>query len=249
MKPPRRTLLHNLRAAFRKPSYLYFKLLDLLHRPFVANSDKDPYPEVFQVFRQRVEQMPSAEILEIGSRQVLTGTHRQHFTDCARYVGFDVHDGEGVDVVGDAHRLSDYFPDQRFDACFSVSVFEHLLFPWKVVLEINKVLKPGGLVYVSTHPTWPEHEAPWDFWRYPHRSFSALFNKHTGFEIVNIAEGLPCKAYSLVDAAPTRELWLYTVNQGVAVLARKVGDYDSSKLRWDIGVEEVTESVYPQPEG
>jgi SAM-dependent methyltransferase len=55
-------------------------------------------------------------------------------------------DGEGVDPVGDVHKLSQSFPLGHFDFVFSVSVFEHLLFPWKAVLEINKVLKTGGYI-------------------------------------------------------------------------------------------------------
>jgi len=74
------------------------------------------------------------------------------FSHCADYVGFDIIAGNGVDIVGDAHRLSESFPPDHFDFVFSISVFEHLLFTWKAILEINKVMKSGGYVYLSTHP-------------------------------------------------------------------------------------------------
>jgi SAM-dependent methyltransferase len=147
--------------------------------------------------------------------------------------------------VGDVHRLSDHFPTEHFDIVYGISVFEHLLFPWKAVLEINKVMKIGGYLHVSTHPVWPEHEMPWDFWRFPKNGFHALFNKYTGFEIVSLTEGLPCKAYSLVSDAPTRGLWRRTMNQGVALIARKTGSYRSDLLRWDIEVSEVVHTMYP----
>ena len=60
------------------------------------------------------------------------------FPSVGRYVGFDIHPGAGVDVVGDAHKLSTYFPLNSFDAVFAFSVFEHLVFPWKVALQ-NKI--------------------------------------------------------------------------------------------------------------
>ena len=71
-----------------------------------------------------------------------------------------------MDVMGDAHKLSDYFDKDSFDVIFSMSVFEHLAMPWKVALELNKVLKPGGMMLHTTHQTWPLHEEPWDYWRY-----------------------------------------------------------------------------------
>ncbi|MEO7916523.1 MAG: methyltransferase domain-containing protein, partial [Dokdonella sp.] len=145
-------------------------------------------------------------------------------------------------------KLSGCFPSEHFDYIYSVSVFEHLLFPWKAVLEINKVLKTGGHVFLSTHPVWPAHELPWDFWRFPHNGLHALFNKFTGFEIVSLTEGLPCKVYSLVDDIPTRGNCFHTMHQGVALIARKTGDYRSDLLKWDIDVSEVIDTMYPAAE-
>jgi hypothetical protein len=34
----------------------------------------------------------------------------------------------------------------------------------KVALEMNRIMKTGGLVMLATHQTWPLHEVPWDFW-------------------------------------------------------------------------------------
>ena len=50
-----------------------------------------------------------------------------------------------MDVVGDAHTLSRHYPDAAFDAVMAFSVLEHLLMPWKLVIELNRVLKPGGI--------------------------------------------------------------------------------------------------------
>lgn len=225
--------------------HVYFRVLDLLHFPFVQKSSGDPYHGVFDDFIRLTEHAPSSSILEIGSRNVRDITRRNLFPDGADYVGFDILAGDGVDTVGDVHNISESFPPQRFDFVYSVSVFEHLLFPWKAVLEINKVLKTGGHVFLSTHPVWPAHELPWDFWRFPANGFHALFNKFTGFEIVSLHEGLPCKIYSLVDDAPTRENCFHTMNQGVALIARKTGDYRSDLLKWDIDISDVINTMYP----
>lgn len=47
-------------------------------------------------------------VLEVGSRIVTGACNRSKF-DKAEYVGFDYYSGPNVDVVGDAHKLSEYF--------------------------------------------------------------------------------------------------------------------------------------------
>ena len=225
----------------------YYALLNLLHRPLIQRVKIDPYHQVFPEFQTLIQDMQSPVVLEIGARNVTGVTRRHLFPSVGRYVGFDIYSGEGVDVVGDAHQLSNYFPPNSIDAIFSVSVFEHLVFPWKVVLEINRVLKPGGYVYVSTHPTWPPHELPWDFWRYPVAGLTSLFICETGFEIVSATEGLPCKPYSLVTDPPTRAFFKSTLNMGVAAIAKKICDYDPARLRWDVDVSQAVSSQYPMP--
>lgn len=225
---------------------LYFKIIDVMHHPFVQRGADDPYHVVFREFISLSERASCPTILEIGSRNVSGVTRRELFSFCDDYVGFDILPGDGVDLIGDAHKLSDNFPSEHFDFVYSMSVFEHLVFPWKAVLEINKVTKLGGHVYISTHPSWPGHELPWDFWRFPRNGFHALFNRFTGFEIVSLTEGLPCKIYSLVDDAPTRRNCFATMNQGVAVIARKIDSYRSDLLKWDIEISDVVDTMYPK---
>ncbi len=228
---------------------LYLSLLDFLHRPFIRKEQRFRFHELFPEFLAIVRGLPEPFVVEIGSRDVTGVTRRDLFPTAGRFVGFDVHPGRGVDVVGDAHELSKYFEPNSVDAVLSASVFEHLVFPWKVVLEINRILKPGGYVFLSTHPTWPAHELPWDFWRFPVAGISNLFIPQTGFELIEAIEGLPCRAYSLVADAPTRLLYRYTMNMGVGVLARKTGDYDREQLRWDVDPRSVVKSEYPNPTG
>lgn len=216
-----------------------------MHYPFVKRAADDPYHAVFREFIALCKQEPPPSIMEIGSRNVTGITRKALFPHCANYVGLDLLAGEGVDVVGDAHKLSESFSLEYFDFIYSISVFEHLLFPWKAVLEINKVLKTGGYVFLSTHPVWPAHELPWDFWRFPRNGFHALFNQYTGFNLVSLTEGLPCKTYSLVDDAPTRGNCFGTMNQGVALIAKKIGGYRSDLLKWDIEVSDVVDTMYP----
>jgi len=226
---------------------LYLSLLNWLHRPFVRRTGDDAYHARFPEFMQMVAAMVAPTVVELGARNVSGLLRRGHFPNAGKYIGIDIHPGEGVDIVGDAHRLSELVAPNSVDALFSFSVFEHLLFPWKVVLEINRVLKVGGIVFVSTHPVWPAHELPWDFWRFPVGGLCGLFSKPIGFELIGASEGLPAKIYSLAGDPPTRELYRHSANLGVAVIARKIADYDHERLRWDIDIGDAITTQYPKP--
>jgi SAM-dependent methyltransferase len=231
---------HALRVLVRG----YFALIDLMHAPLRRPRDSDPFHSVFTEFLALTAALDAPTVLELGSRNVSGVVRRSRFPNAGRYIGCDVHPGEGVDLVADAHRLSEVVPAESVDAVFSISVFEHLAFPWKVALEINRVLKPGGLVFVSTHPAWPPHELPWDFWRFPVAGLAHLFGPSAGFEVLRRVEGLPCKVYPLVEDASLREFHRHHVNAGVALIARKVAPYDPERLRWDVDLAAV-EGEYP----
>lgn len=68
-----------------------------------------------------------------------------------------------VDVVADAHRLP--FFDKSFDLVICRFVLEHVQNPARVVSEIYRVLKKGGVVYVDVPFLQPHHDSPFDFQR------------------------------------------------------------------------------------
>jgi SAM-dependent methyltransferase len=138
---------------------------------------------------------PGLRILEVGSR-VVTGSNFRDKFDKAEYVGFDFHDGDNVDVVGDAHKLSSYFAaNDRFDLIFSSSVFEHLHMPWVVTEEINKLLKVGGYVFIETHFSYGSHERPWHFFQFSDMGLRALFSDAMGYELIDCGLSNPMVGY------------------------------------------------------
>ena len=150
---------------------------------FSAASDKE-FTQMVNAFREAVAQEPDPSLLEIGSRARSGNAYRQWFPEKLDYVGMDVHAGPNVDVVGDAHHLSRCV-NRSFDFMFSMAVFEHILMPWKVALEMNKTLSDGGKALIISHGSWPLHEEPWDFFRFSKESWRGIFNVHTGFRVVD----------------------------------------------------------------
>jgi ubiquinone/menaquinone biosynthesis C-methylase UbiE len=141
-------------------------------------------PKLGEEFFLALRNSHNSKMLDIGGRD-RSGFDLSQELNAASCVVFDIVDGQNVDVVGDAHELSSYFPADEFDFVVANSVFEHLLMPWKVVLEMNKVMKAGAKALISTHQTIGEHDSPWDYWRFSQFSWDALFNERTGFRIVD----------------------------------------------------------------
>lgn len=46
---------------------------------------------------------------------------------------------------------------------FSSAVFEHFAMPWQVSIEMIKLLKEGGYLFIETHYSYSGHERPWHF--------------------------------------------------------------------------------------
>ncbi len=55
---------------------------------------------------------------------------------------------------------------ERFDLVFLTQVLEHLPEPLAVLQEMNRVLKPNGVLWASAPLYYEEHEKPYDFFRY-----------------------------------------------------------------------------------
>jgi predicted SAM-dependent methyltransferase len=199
---------------------------------------------VFNTMTQRLlaESKPGDRVLEIGSRARSGNTNRQLVHSDVEYVGIDIKDGPNVDVVGDAHHLSRHVKGQ-FDAIFSISVFEHLLMPWMVALEMNKVLKTGGIAYIQSHPCFPLHEEPWDFWRFSQESWAGLFNAHTGFEIIEKGHTMRCKIAHEWSAVSHLEPAFDDSGSHIltACLVRKTGP---AKVKWEAEAGEVYNLAY-----
>jgi glycosyltransferase involved in cell wall biosynthesis len=131
--------------------------------------------------------MPEREIkgkhvLEVGSRDV-NGSVRLLFSSAASYVGVDVVEGPGVDLVADASDLRHLFPE-RFDIVVSTEMLEHAE-DWRAALQgMKDVLKPRGrLVLTTRSPGFPHHEPP-DHWRF---SVATVRKALTDFD-VNVEE-------------------------------------------------------------
>lgn len=64
----------------------------------------------------------------------------------------------------DAHNLP--YTNESFDAVFCNQVLEHVKRPWVCVKQFHRVLKPNGIVIISSPFIYQEHHHPIDNWRF-----------------------------------------------------------------------------------
>ena len=206
----------------------------------------DHYPSSFgESFRTRVNSNPDARVLDIGGRDRSKFDISSLFR-VKEYVVLDILPGKNVDVVADAHEMSKVLAPESFDYVISASVFEHLLMPWKVALEINRVLKPGGLAWISTHQTVGMHDLPWDFWRFSDASWDAIFNELTGFRIVDRVMDLPEFILPFVVREGRRDAENAAGFDFSGVLVEKTG---KTSLEWPVPLGTIIKTTYPGAPG
>ncbi|MFD1298902.1 class I SAM-dependent methyltransferase [Lysobacter gummosus] len=109
----------------------------------------------------------SGRVLDVGAGDRWIATHLAHDAD---YVALDYPTtGRDMyrarpDVFADAAHLP--FADGVFDAVICLEVLEHVPDPQRVLDEISRVLRSGGVVWLSMPFLYPIHDAPHDYQRF-----------------------------------------------------------------------------------
>lgn len=131
-------------------------------------------------FVKRNAKIVKGPILDIGSKDygINTQDFRSLFPDCD-YVGIDMEEGKGVDVVLDLTRdfymINKKLDGRRFKTVFCFSVLEHCKNPFKMCSNISRLLDKGGILFVIAPFSSRIHGYPSDYWRFTPYGIKALF--------------------------------------------------------------------------
>lgn len=128
-----------------------------------------------------VESMPLNEpIYEFGSLRV---PGQEVFADLRplfpnkKYIGADMRQGLGVDVVINLHNIS--LPSESVGTVLLMDTLEHVEFPRKAIEELHRILKPNGALILSSAMNFPIHDYPSDYWRFTPEAFRSLLKLFT----------------------------------------------------------------------
>jgi Methyltransferase domain len=203
---------------------------------------RDPMHCLFNTFFALARERAIRSLLEIGSRARSGNEYKTLIDESVQYTGLDIVAGLNVDIVGDAHELSSHVKKNSVDAIFTISTFEHLAMPWKAAIEMNRVLRTGGIAFVQSHQSWAVHEAPWDYWRFSSFAWDSLFNAATGFRVVEAAMGEPCSIVPHLVSEASLGLAEQPAYLGSAVIVEKVA---KTRLKWPVKTSSIATSSYP----
>ncbi len=118
----------------------------------------------------------NALVLDIGS-----GNADYQLPESNRFVRIDYpetgrHYRNRPDIHADARMLP--FKTASVDRVLLLEVLEHIPDTAPVMEEIQRVLKPGGVLYISVPFIYPAHDLPHDYFRFSVEGLQYLLQKH-----------------------------------------------------------------------
>jgi len=110
---------------------------------------------------------PGMQILDLGAGQC---RYKMFFQHC-HYLAIDFGKGkEGadyskLDFIADIVKIP-FIRDNSVDFCLNTVVLEHINEPSIFLSEVERILKPGGRLFLYAPLISDEHQVPYDFFRY-----------------------------------------------------------------------------------
>jgi SAM-dependent methyltransferase len=99
---------------------------------------------------------------------------------------FDIDPKSGCTYIGDICRYNEFLLENSFDYVVCTEVLEHTLQPFDAIREIHRLLKPGGLLFLTTPFNFRIHGPLPDCWRFTEHGLRALLAEFTILELNTI---------------------------------------------------------------
>lgn len=174
-----------------------------------------------------------ASVLIIGSGKVGRGCESLYENNVG-ITGVDIYASPTTDYICDAHNLP--FKDDSFEGVWIQSVLEHVVLPEVVVLEINRILKVGGIVYSETPFLQQVHEGVYDFTRFTVLGHRYLFREFKAIEFGFDKDARTVMAWSFrcwIRGLLRSQILSSLLAFPVFIILRLIDPYISSKVSCD----------------
>jgi len=155
---------------------------------------------VIRFLEEHAKQM-HGKVLDVGSGR-WTFARRLLQNHC-QYIATDCFADPNVDIVSDIEVLSNTFNKDDFDFILCLEVLEHIPHPWLAVKQLHTVLKPGGILLMTTpfHMRFHGTNNYRDYWRFTPEGLGLLLDE-AGFQKIAIKlSGHPDFPFSIMVEA------------------------------------------------
>ncbi|MCP9860388.1 MULTISPECIES: methyltransferase domain-containing protein [unclassified Cyanobium] len=95
----------------------------------------------------------------------------------------EYHKGHSLDLTWDGKTIP--LQPQSIDTVLMTEVLEHVHRPGDLLREVRRVLKPGGVLFLTVPFIWPMHELPYDYHRFTPVALKAYLEE-ADFNVQNI---------------------------------------------------------------
>lgn len=151
-----------------------------MDKPGLGISERaDPVRASVEAFARRAAGLarPGMRVLDAGAGECI---YRPLFEGC-RYVAVDRGVGDAawnygrLDARADLEQLP--FREGAVDLVLCTETLEHVARPDRVLVELCRVLRPGGTLALSVPFLHPVHQAPHDYFRYTPHGLDRMFRQ------------------------------------------------------------------------
>ena len=143
---------------------------------------------VANCYESALPNIARGDLLDLGCGQAPLYHVYQPLVDTVTCVDWpsSLHDIRFADILCDVNS-SIPIPDSSFDTIICSDVLEHLHSPSKTLLEIARLLRPGGRLLLNVPFIYCLHEEPHDYFRYTKHGIQNLCNA-AGLNVLQMHE-------------------------------------------------------------
>ena len=156
------------------------------------------------LYIQKYAEQLQGPYLEVGSKDYgNTQDIRSIFLKRDNYIGLDISEGKGVDLVMDLtnnfEEIDAKLEGRRFGTIFCLSVLEHCDQPFVMADNMTRLLEKDGKLVISLPFAWQFHGYPSDYWRFTPEGIKKLFPRLSFQDDLGVATMTASKETSPLD--------------------------------------------------
>ncbi|MDD5596671.1 MAG: methyltransferase domain-containing protein [Victivallaceae bacterium] len=100
-----------------------------------------------------------------------------------KYIRADIDKSQNADIIIQANKIP--LESESADIVLSTQVLEHVEDYNQYLKEAQRILKPDGIIILSTHGYWIYHPHPADYWRWTQAGLKKILSD-AGFKVLDI---------------------------------------------------------------